>query len=261
MAPPALQASTDSTVLARGEHLARIGGCVGCHGEDLGGGTPESFGPIGVMSPPNLTAGRGGVGGNYTDGELARAIAQGIGDDGRTLRIMPSYEYNWWPQEDLAAIVSYVRSRPAVDREPPVTEIALMGRVLSQFGIMDLISAELIDHGAPPPDVPEPEPTARYGAFLVRGCVGCHGETLAGGPIPGAPADIPVPANLTPHETGLAAWTREDFEHLIDTRRRPDGRELDPFMPVAALQAMYPVEREAVWAYLRSLEPRETGDR
>ena len=76
---------------------------------------------------------------------------------------------------------------------------------------------------------------AAYGAYLVRGCTGCHGDGLSGGPIPGAPPSTPVPLNLTPHETGLAAWTYEDFDKLLTQGVRKSGKKLDPFMPVEAL--------------------------
>jgi hypothetical protein len=70
-----------------------------------------------------------------------------------------------------------------------------------------------------------------------------------------------IPANITPHATGIAAWTFADFEHLLATSQRPDGRKLDPMMPVAALNAMNDTEKQALWAYLRSLPAKEFGGR
>jgi mono/diheme cytochrome c family protein len=260
--PPAITASRDSAVIERGRHLAAsLGGCLGCHGPALGGRLIEDLGPIGVMRAPNITTGAGGVGSTYTDGQLARAIRHGVRADGRTLVFMPTPEHNWWPDEDLTAIVSYVRSVPAVDGAPEPLRVGPLGKVLHEFGVMELLSAETVDHDAPREVAPAPEPTARYGAFLARGCVGCHGDRLSGGRIPGAPASLPIPANLTPHETGLGTWTEEQFFSLLNTGVRPDGRRLDPFMPIETTRAMNDTEKRAMWAYLRSLEPVAFGNR
>src|SRR6185312_4253273 len=72
IAPLDLPALTDAEVIARGKHIAEsIGGCMGCHGGDLGGKPGEDIGPLGEVPAPNLTAGRGGVATRYSDGELA----------------------------------------------------------------------------------------------------------------------------------------------------------------------------------------------
>lgn len=257
--PVNLGVVSDSTLLARGEHLATsFGGCTGCHGPDLSGSPVESFGPIGTMSPPNITTGQGGVGSQYTDAELARAIRHGIGRDGTSLSFMPTEEHAWWPDADVQAVVAYVRSVPPVDVQREPSSVGVLGKVLTGFGVMDFRSAIVAaksDHGAPP----DPEPTARYGAFLALSCKGCHGAELSGGPIPGAPADLAVPSNLTPHETGLKDWTYDDFKTLLATARRPDGSVLDEFMPTENLNRMSNLEKTAMWEYLRTIEPRETG--
>lgn len=260
-APP-IVASSDSTVLARGEHIAAsFGGCRACHGEGLRGGLVEDIGPIGVINAPNLTRGKGGVGDRYTDEQLARAIRYGVRPDGRTLMWMPTDEHHWWPDADLQAVVSYVRSLPPVDNEAPPAIVRPLGRILTSFGVMKTLSHSMIDPNAPRETVPDPAPTAEYGAFLARGCRGCHGEQLSGGRIPGAPASLPVPLNLTPHATGLGGWTKEQFFTVINTGVRPDGRTLDPFMPLAVTRGMNDTEKSALWAYLQSLEPRPLGER
>jgi len=261
VSPPPVTASADSAVIERGRYLAGARGCDGCHGPDFSGTPGESLGPLGVLSPPNLTTGDGGVGGNYTDALFARAIRSGIGADGRTLRFMPSSDFSWMPDEDLAAIASYWRTLPAVDKVSDAVKVGLLGRVLDQFGAVSILSASAIDHDGETEDVPSPEPTARYGSFLARGCIACHGERFSGGRIPGAPPGLPIPANLTSHETGLADWTLDDFVRLLDTGVRPDGRTLDPFMPISSTKAMNETEKTALWEYLRSVEPRGFGNR
>ncbi|MFT5142144.1 MAG: hypothetical protein ACI80V_002412 [Rhodothermales bacterium] len=212
------------------------------------------------MSAPNLTTGRGGVAASYSDGQLARAIRYGIDSEGKTLIFMPTAEHTWWPDEDLLALLSYIRSVRPVDREVAPTSVGLLGKVLSRFGVMELESAKAINN-VPDGQAPAPEPTARYGAFLAIGCKGCHGDGFSGGKIPGAPAILATPANLTPHESGLLAWTIDDFINLLETGARPDGRLLDPFLPIQSLKAMNETEKTALWAYLRTLEPTEFGQR
>lgn len=260
--PLPVVASTDSAVLERGQHIvSSIGGCTGCHGPALAGGKPEKIGPMLVMSPPNLTRGRGGIGDDYTDGELARALRYGIGSDGRSLIFMPTPEMNWWPDDDLVAVVSYLRAIPPVDAPTEPTVVFPLGRLLHQFGVMKLLSAQMASGDSTSEAAPAPEPTARYGAFLARGCAGCHGETLGGGKLPGAPATLPIPANLTPHATGLGSWSKAQFVTTLKTGIRPDGRALDPFMPIASTRMMNEVEVDALWEYLRSVEPRAFGSR
>ena len=131
VSPLDVEAVADSITLARGRHLAEsIGGCIGCHGDGLGGNRVEDLGPLGVIQAPNLTRGVGGVGNDYTDGELGRTVRHGIKRDGMTVLFMPSYEHNWWPDADIVAIVSYVRSIAPVDNEQPPTEVGLLGQIL-----------------------------------------------------------------------------------------------------------------------------------
>ncbi len=259
---PAIVASTDSAVIARGHHIAgSFGGCLGCHGEGLRGSLVEDLGPIGVMSAPNLTRGKGGVGDHYTDAQLARAIRFGIRPDGRSLSFMPTEEHNWWPDDELQAVVSFVRSVPPVDHEVAPATVGTLGKVLNGFGVMKVLSISQITPGAPRGAAPVPAPTAAYGAYLARTCMGCHGEHLSGGRIPGAPASLPMPLNLTPHATGLGGWTKEQFVTVLNTGVRPDGRKLADFMPIATMRTLDDVEKSALWAYLQGLEPRAEGGR
>ncbi len=260
--PPSVISSTDSAVVARGKHLAEsIGGCLDCHGPGLGGREGDDMGPVGAFHAPNITRGEGGVGDTYTDAEMARLVRHGIKSDGRTVLFMPSMDFNWWPDEDLTALVSYVRSLPPVDGKVRELRVGLLGKSLNQLGVFPLAVAAAIDHTAERPDVPDPEPTAEYGRFLAMSCQGCHGVGLSGGRLPGSPADLPTPTNLTRHETGLAGWGQEDFVRLLDTGIRPNGSRIDPFMPVTATRNMSEIEKSALWAYLQSLERREFGGR
>ncbi len=259
---PSLAASSDPGVIARGQHLAEsLGGCMGCHGTDLGGGPGDSMGPIGIIYPPNLTAGQGGIGAVYSDAQLARVIRHGVKADGRSLRFMPAQDLSWWPDDDLIAIVSYMRSRPPVDRITPTSKVGIVGKVLDRLDMVPLDVARRIDHSVVHAKTLAASATPEYGAYLARSCTGCHGSGLSGGKIPGAPPELPIPANLTPDETGLKHYTEADFLRLLATGIKPNGKPLDPFMPIATLRAMTEVEQRALWAYLSSLQPRPFGER
>jgi mono/diheme cytochrome c family protein len=260
--PPQLAASTDPLVIARGKHLAEaIGGCFGCHGPDLGGKPGDKMGPVGVLYSPNLTRGTGGAGNRYSDAQLARVIRDGIKADGHSLRFMPAQDLSWWPDDDLVAIVSFVRSVPPVDRSFPPSTVGVVGKVLDRIGMLPLDVARRIDHDKPRPKTLAPTPTAEYGAELARACQGCHGPGLSGGPIPGAPPSMPIPANITPDPSGIKLYTEADFNHLLDSGVKRSGKPLDPFMPIATLRAMNDVERKALFAYLMSLPPKPFGGR
>jgi mono/diheme cytochrome c family protein len=259
---PAIARSTDPQVLARGRHLAEsLGGCTSCHGASLSGGKVEEMGPIGRMRAPNLTRGKNGVGAAYTDAELARLLQQGIKRDGTSVTFMPSQDFAWWPQEDVVALISYVRTVPDADAEPAIVELSPMGKVLDRLDLMALDVARRIDHHQPPPPAPPVAETKEYGAQIAQLCKGCHGATLSGGPIPGAPPELAVPLNLTPHAEGLEQWTLADFKKLMREGVRKNGKKLDPFMPIDAMKNFDDVEVGALWAYLRSTPPRPFGGR
>lgn len=254
---PTIVASTDPTVIARGEHLAdSLGKCKQCHGPNLGSGEIVKHGPFGTSRGPNLTAGKNGVG--YTDAELARLIKHGIKRDGRTVLYMPSNETAWWTTDDVVALISYVRTMPAVDGEPSEVKFGVLAKIFDRLNLVTLDIARRIDHDTQETP-PAPAPTPQYGAYVVRLCTRCHGDNLSGGPMPGAPPSMAVPSNLTPHATGLAAWSYEDFDRLLTVGVRKNGKALDPFMSLGALGKLDEVERRALWSYLRTLPAREFG--
>jgi len=256
-----VQRSSDPAVLARGEHLARsIAPCAvsDCHGKDLGGGKSTDIGPIGTLAAPNITS--AALGAAYSDGELARIIEHGLRKDGRGVRFMSSHEFNFIPESDLVAVISWLRTQPAVSRPSPPMHIGTLGKVLDRLDKIPIDVARRINHEkiekAPPPT-----PTVAYGRFIGLLCTGCHGNNLSGGPIPGAPPEMAVPSNLTPHATGLGGVTYEGFEKTMKTGIRRDGRKLDPMMPVEAFGNFDDTEMRALYAYLMSVPGREFGGR
>ena len=201
----------------------------------------------------NLTSGKGGANEAYTDAELVRAIRQGVGHDDKSLWFMPSQEFNHWSDADVGAIVAYLNQVPPVDNQLPENSGGPLGRALFLAGMIPLLPAELIDHDRERETAPPIAVSVEYGAYLGRGCQGCHGEDLAGGPIPGAPPGSPESANLTLGGE-LAGWSEANFIETLRTGTTPDGRQLDAeWMPWPTLSKMTNDELKAIWLYLQTV--------
>jgi hypothetical protein len=111
---------------------------------------------------------------------------------------MPSTEFYYLSDEDLGAVIAFIKSVEPVDNELPASEISFTGRIVMTL-VKDItfIPAELIPHNAPRPAAPEPGITPEYGEYLTYSCKVCHGLTMSGGPIPGFPSSWPAAPNLT----------------------------------------------------------------
>jgi cytochrome c553 len=264
--PESLVVPSDSATLARGAHLVNVvAKCGGCHGADLGGKLFIDGGPLGVVYSANLTRGRGGVARDYTDADWVRAIRHGLRRDGTSLLVMPSEDYVLLEEQDLAAIIAYVKRVPPVDRELDRTRLRVVGHALVAAGKLDILSASkaakvaaAASSGGYGSAVPA-GPTKEYGAYLARagGCMGCHGPGLSGGRHPGQPETEPAAANLTP--TGLGTWKEADFLVAMRTGRRPDGSTITDFMPWKTVGKMSDEELRALWLFLESVPPKESG--
>lgn len=256
-----VEVSSDSTVIAHGRHVATVRGCLECHGDNLGGGVFIDDPAIGLLIATNLTTGKGGIGAEYTNEDMVRAIRHGVKKDGKPAIFMPSHEYNPIDKRDLSALVSYIKSAEPVDNEQPDTKVGMLARFLYMYGGMHLIPARLIDHNNPIPEPVANRTPLEMGEYLAVTCTGCHGEGFGGGAIPGVPPDWPEAPNLTP-AGNLANWTVEDFKSTMQTGVTPEGLELrQQYMPYQFLAEMTDEELEGLFVYLRSLPEKETGTR
>jgi mono/diheme cytochrome c family protein len=250
-------APSDSAALSRGEHVVRsLAKCVDCHTQDLGGGTLVNDPAIGRITAPNLTTGRGGMLTAYSDTDLERAIRHGIARDGRRLMIMPAMDYQYLSDEDVGAIIAYLRTIAPVDREPETIKVGPVARALYFAGKMPWFPSDVVEHGEEPVPAVAMDSTVEYGRYIGNvGCAGCHGLSYSGGPIHGAPPDWPHAANIT--RGGIAHYTFADFEKALREGVRPDGSALNEVMPIPATKLMTDVEMVAMWKYLQSLPAKE----
>jgi mono/diheme cytochrome c family protein len=261
--------------LERGRYIATsLSGCIYCHsphdwkasgmpivaGMD-GAGEVEPYADLpGKIVAPNLTPDKETGAGNWTDDQLARAIREGIGHDGRALfPIMPYVRFRDMSDEDLASVVVYLRSLVPVRNELPKTDII--------FPVKYLIRNVPQPLTAPVADVTPAAGPEKYGAHLVTlaGCADCHtsriqgeevkGMEFAGGqPFPGPWGGNIASANITPDETGIKHYTPDFFVQVIRTGT-VNGQALNAMMPTAIYKNLTDDDLTAMFAYLRTVKP------
>jgi cytochrome c553 len=211
----------------------------------------------GRVVAPNLT--RAGVGASFQDADFVRAIRHGVDPSGRQLWVMPADDYNHLSDDDLAALIAYLKSLPASPATLPDSQIRPLGVVLFAASELDLVPAEKIDRSAPRPPAVSVDLSPAYGQYLstIAGCARCHGPGLSGGVVPGAAPGARPAANLT--QTGLGNWTEADFLRAMRTGRRPDGSAIDTSMPWPYFAQMSDLELRSIWQFLGVVPPRPTG--
>jgi cytochrome c553 len=243
--------------IARGKQLANL--CVNCHTSNnqlplSGVNFLAKFAgpPLGTLYAPSLTP-SGNIQ-DWTDGELIRAIREGIHKNGRSLLIMPARTS--LSDDDVQALVAYLRSQPATDGPTPTNEFDLFGAIF--INLFDFRTAQ-----SPVGSVTAPQPgTPEYGKYMVDiiGCRGCHGDQLQGKLDTGQPGPPPGP-NLT---LIVPQWTEEQFITLFNTGQLPGGRKVpiltlsngysEPRMPWPMVRASTTDEElKAMYAYLHNL--------
>ena len=198
---------------------------------------------------------QGGVGATYTDADWERAVRHGVRPSGQVLLIMPSHHFNHMSDEDLGAVLAFLKTFPPVDEAVPARRVGPVGNILIGAGLFGEMPAEQIDHDAGHAATLAPAASAEYGHYMVElaTCADCHGEKLDGVVTGGDPAALPAP-NLTP-AGDLAHWTEADFMQTLRTGVTPEGRPLSTEMPWEFFGKMEDRDLAAIFAYLKSLPP------
>lgn len=121
-----------SDTAARGVYLmTAITACTDCHtpvdpetgapmfDQYLSGGQPFE-GPWGIVYGGNITPHETTGIGSWSDEDIERAVRQGVRPDGRVVVLMPTVDYKWLTDEDMAAITHFLRNEvQPVDRLVP----------------------------------------------------------------------------------------------------------------------------------------------
>ena len=281
-APP-MAAPADAQTVAWGEYLYKYSlNCWVCHGSE-GSYSPEEpqaggneidateIGPgFGFIYVSNITPDPETGIGAWSDGELVRALREGLDREG--LVLFPAMEAELWrglSDEDALALVAYLRSLPPARNEVPANQFSFAAKALIALGIVKPQPAITAPVVAPPRGA-----TAEYGEYLATHasmCAGCHTprspntgvydltQPLAGGIFAlGLPEEgySATGSNLTPDvATGIGDWSEEQFMTAMRTGLRPDGTVILTVMPWPSYNRWNEDDLRAVWLYLRSLEP------
>lgn len=281
VATPAIAATTDSTTIARGRYLVRhLASCSGCHGDptqrekaEAGEEIPLTGGlefniPPGKFYPRNITPDSATGIGSFTDGQIARALRYGVGHDGRAL--LPFMEMQGLSDEDLVAVISYLRSQPPVHHVVPAHQYNLIGKVVKAT-----VLANPVGPKETPPARNPSGATVENGRYLVEAvanCWSCHterdyntgqmvGAHLAGGKMVDDfnPKRTWFPPNLTPDPTTgrLAHFTEDEFVARFQAGRQIPGSP----MPWTEFRGLHEDDVRAIYRYLKTVPPvaHDTG--
>ena len=274
---PDIHASSDSAIIARGKYLAYgPAHCATCHmpihkimAVEEGLEIPLSGGweidiPPGVFRAPNLTPDQEIGIGKLTDGEIARTLRYSVGSDGRFIApFMPLQELT---DEDLTAIISFLRSQSPVRHEVKRSEIKFLGKALMAFGMLEPRGPE-----TPPMKSIKRDSTSQYGAYFAKNiadCIGCHTQVdlksgkFTGPPYAGGFRFEPdafsqgysfISPNLTPDpETGIiTGWNEDEFVMRFREGRLYKGSP----MPWGAFSRIDDIDLKAVYKFLHGLKP------
>ena len=272
---PEIIVSTDSAVVARGRYIVQnAANCGSCHrdtsmtaqwmaGEEvpLSGGFTFDI-PPGKFRARNITPHETGIG-KIPDRAIARALRHGVGHDGRAL--LPFMEFQGLSDEDLVAVISYLRAQPPVSNLVAAHSYTMLGKVVRATVLANPVGP----HGTPPKENPHGA-TIENGRYLVESvalCWACHtqrdmqtGQLVGpryGGATKFEEADTPditwSPPNITADkETGrLGQMTEDEF-----VARFRAGRVLHMSpMPWQGLQKLDEDDLRAIYKYLTSLPP------
>jgi mono/diheme cytochrome c family protein len=278
--PPTVLIHVSAALIQRGQYLANhVAVCMGCHstrdwdvfsgpivpGTEGAGGErlDKGLGFPGTFFAANITP---AALGQWTDGEILRAIVCGVTRNGRAMfPVMPYPDYRALSEADAEAVVAYIRTLKPVANEIPPSRLDFPTNVLVRT--------------FPKPYVPQPPPDGRnpvaYGRYLttIAGCPVCHTRSEHGAPIQGmdyaggALFDVPragriQSANITPDfDTGIGNWPLDFFiarfrdAASAGTRRLPTGRRFNTIMPWTMFAGMTDGDLSAIYAYLRTVRP------
>jgi mono/diheme cytochrome c family protein len=255
-----------STLVARGKYLAEgVVACGNCHtprddkgqlqrDKGLSGGLLLDIAPFKAYAA-NLTPDAETGIGKWTDGQLAKAVREGIRPDKSLIGPpMPIEHYRHLADDDLAAIIAYLRAQPAVKNAVP--------RSTYRIPLPP-------NYGPPVGKVKAPSPRDKlgYGKYLadIGHCMDCHtprneqGELVlaqlgAGGQVIEGPWGTTVSRNLTP--TGLKDWTDAQIARAIRDGVDRNGQPYRPPMAYTFYKNINDADMGALIAYLRSLKPQ-----
>ena len=272
--------------IARGKYLVHhASDCLGCHSEHVmtygvpvkpgtegGGGFTftKDFGVPGSVTAPNITPDPETGLGKWTDGEIMRAIREGVDRDGRALFPMMPYEHlREMSDEDVKSVVAYLRTMPPVKNRIPEPQI--------DFPV-NLIVKTVPKPLTGPVSAPDRKDTVAYGRYLTRigGCYDCHtphtdkgalveASAFSGGWEMKGPWGRNYTANLTPAPgTFLGTATKQmfiarfrAFSTMNAENAPPAAKGRNTIMPWLPFSQLTDEDLGAIYDYLKTVPPVE----
>jgi mono/diheme cytochrome c family protein len=254
--------------VTHGRDVVNLAGCGTCHtprnwkehgapalpGAEMAGQEFPLPGLPGRVVASNLTPDAETGAGRWTDDQIARSIREGIGHDGRTIfPIMPYINYHFLSDEDVASVVVYLRSLPAVHNSLPKTKINFPVNLLVRT-VPEPITLAV-------PDVDRKNVIQRGHYLATIGC-GCHNPTEHGQPLPGkewaggevleGPWGNVTSANITTDTSGISYYDEATFLKAVRTGY-VGARKLNSIMPFGEFQYVPEDDLKAIYAYLRTV--------
>ncbi|WMT79407.1 c-type cytochrome [Bradyrhizobium sp. Ash2021] len=242
---PDLKVEATPERIARGKALVD-GFCSACHsksgtltgGLDIGKDFPI---PIGSFVSSNLTP--TGALKHWSDGEIFRAIRNGVDAEGHWLTVMSYTNAGKLSDDDIQAVIAFIRSLPAAGAQTPdpPDQVSLLGVVMLGAGMLPSGKPVVTSSVTAPPK----GPNVQFGEYILsyQDCRECHGENLAGG-VPGQMAPLGPDLNL------VKDWKLAEFLATMRTGIDPNGHELSEKMPWRPIGRMDDDELDAVYEYL-----------
>ena len=250
---------------ARGEYLARAGGCAGCHTEEQKGSTPYAGGralktPFGTFYGPNITPHAEAGIGRFSYADFVRAMRHGERPDGASyFPAFPFPSFTRITDADLSHLWAYLRSLPPDAKTNRAHDLGF------PYGWRPLVKVWkwLFFTPGPLPDL-QASAAVNRGRYLVNAlghCGECHtprnflgapvrNSFLAGGD---GPEGKRIP-NLTPAR--LKSWSDAELREYLTTGNTPDGDSASATMEeviVNTTSKLTAEDLQALIAYLRSV--------
>jgi cytochrome c553 len=226
---------------AEGAHLAHTHGCTGCHAEGLTGHLFVEQLFIGRLAGPNLTR----IVPHYSDQQIADLIRSGVRPDGTGVVFMPSHALVRLADDDVAAIIAYLRTLKTHPDTAKDSSFGLLARALIVAGEIPL-EPNMVDRAQLGP-LHRPTGAGALGPYLARTtCAMCHGSDLHGEEQTQSPNLFEM----------VPAYSPDQFRTLLTTGIAPGGRKLGLMteMSVAGLKYLRDDEVTALYAYLSAGE-------
>jgi mono/diheme cytochrome c family protein len=270
---PEMRAPTTPEAIARGKYLAEaMTGCPACHSpvdETRPGDFPRSdllyagrvwpvdAGFPGEIVAPNITPDPETGIGRWTDGEVVRAIREGVSRDGTPLFPLMNYnEYAHLSDEDVLAIVAYLRTQKPIKRD--------VGRTSLNFPVNLIVRTLPRPLAGKPAGVPAARLERGRAMIKMMLCADCHtpmddrgnrvtGKELAGGMAFAGPWGTVYSSNITSHPSaGIGAYSDEDLRRVFREGKNRSGRDLW-VMPWSVTKNLTDEDLEALIAALREV--------